>query len=51
MRKLIATTLIVLSTSAGLTAVARADYFGNDKATQQGQNLPAPFDKVEKNGI
>jgi len=36
MKKLIATALIALSALSGIAATAHADYFGNERQTQQG---------------
>jgi hypothetical protein len=51
MKKLIATALIAFSALSGISAAAKADYFGTQKQTQEGQNLPGIFGEIEKTGI
>lgn len=44
--------LIILSSIAGTTVSAWANYFGNDTATKQGQLVESPvFGPAEKGGI
>lgn len=51
MKKFLAIALIALSAATGIASVARADYFGNDKRTLEGQLLDGIFGQIEKNGI
>ena len=50
MTRTILAALLALSTLAIVTP-ARADYFGSQRETKQGQNAPEPFATIEKRGI
>ena len=51
MMKFVAIALVTLSTLSGLTAAARADYFGTSKEVQGGQHATGQYGEIEKGGI
>ena len=50
MTRTILAALLALTTLS-IVAPARADYFGTQRETKQGQNAPEPFGSIEKRGI
>jgi hypothetical protein len=51
MTKFFIAAVIAISTLAGNAMVSHAGYFGDQKQTQEGQNLPGTFGQIEKSGI